>query len=124
MFGPRLLRSLSRFIRARLPKKSKEPKVIEEGAAQAPPTASKIYLKAMTLQTLDDVEKIKGEIRSGNIVIVRIMPLVEKSVEDAKRAISELSDFVGSVGGDIARLGEERIVLTPSNVQIWKEKSS
>ncbi|MEM2939221.1 MAG: cell division protein SepF, partial [Candidatus Bathyarchaeia archaeon] len=70
-----------------------------------------------------DLEKIKSEVKSGNILIIKVEPLAEKSIEDVKRAISELSEFVESIGGDIARLGEERIVLTPPNVQIWKEKS-
>jgi len=29
---------------------------------------------------------------------------------------------VESIGGDIARLGEERVVVCPSNVRIWREK--
>ncbi|MCX8171138.1 MAG: cell division protein SepF [Candidatus Bathyarchaeota archaeon] len=86
--------------------------------------AGKIYLKALSLHSFDDLEKIKSEIKSGNIVIVKITPLLEKNVEDAKRAISELSEFIESMGGDIARLGEERIVLTPQNIQIWKEKAA
>jgi len=84
----------------------------------------KIYLKALSLHSLDDLEKIKNEVKSGNILIIRVGPLAEKNIDDVKRAISELSEFVRSISGDIARLGEERIVLTPSNVQIWKEKSS
>jgi hypothetical protein len=29
--------------------------------------------------------------------------------------------FAESIGGDIARLGEERIVICPANVKIWRE---
>lgn len=85
---------------------------------------NKIYLKAFPLRSLDDLEKIKSEIESGNILIIRVGPLAKKNVEDVKRAVSELSEFIASIGGDIARLGEERIVLTPPTVQIWKEKTS
>lgn len=84
----------------------------------------KIYLKALTLHSPEEVEKIKNEIKSGNILIIKIEPLIEKSAEDARRVINELSDFISSVGGDIARLGKERIILTPPNVKIWREKSS
>ncbi len=89
-----------------------------------PSSTGKIYLKALPLRSLNDLEKIKNEVKSGNILIVRVDPLAEKNVEDVKRAIGELSEFVASIGGDIARLGEERIVLTPPNVQIWKKKSA
>ncbi|MBS7605349.1 cell division protein SepF, partial [Candidatus Bathyarchaeota archaeon] len=84
----------------------------------------KMYLKALTLHSLEEIDDIKNEIKCGNILIVRIEPLVRKSVEDAKRAVNELSEFAASIGGDIARLGEERIILTPPSVQIWKEKFS
>ncbi len=83
-----------------------------------------IYVKAFPLQELDDVEEIKTEIRSGNIVIVRITPLARKSVDQTKLAITELTDHVKSMGGDIARLGEERIVITPRGVRIWRRESA
>ncbi|MEM1607109.1 MAG: cell division protein SepF [Candidatus Bathyarchaeia archaeon] len=86
--------------------------------------AGKIYLKALSLHSLDDLERIKSEIKSGNILIVKITPLLERNAEDVKCAINELSEFIESIGGDIARLGEERIVLTPQNIRIWKERTA
>lgn len=82
-----------------------------------------VYVKALPLQELDDVEDIKVEIRAGNILIVRITPLARKSVDETKLAITELTDHVKSIGGDIARLGEERIVITPPGVRIWRRES-
>jgi SepF-like predicted cell division protein (DUF552 family) len=86
-------------------------------------TAGKAYLKAMPLRDLADLEKIKAEVNSGNILILRITPLAAKSIEDVKKAVNELSEFTESIGGDIARLGEERVVLCPPNVRIWREKA-
>jgi len=83
----------------------------------------KTFLKAMPLRDLADLDAVKSEVRSGNILILRITPLASKSVEDVKRAVNELCEFVESVGGDIARLGEERIVICPPNVKIWREKT-
>jgi len=84
--------------------------------------AHKVYLKALPLRALEDVKTIKDEVESGNILILRITPLAKKSVEDVKQAVNELCEFVEHVGGDIARLGEERVVVTPSSVRIWREK--
>lgn len=86
--------------------------------------ATKVYVKAFPLRTLDDVKTIKNEVESGNILILRITPLANKSVEDVKQAVDELCEFVEHVGGDIARLGEERVVVTPSSIRIWREKIS
>src|SRR5260370_33419300 len=85
---------------------------------------STLYVKALPLQELDDVEVIKTEIRTGNILIVRITPLARKSVDETKLAITELTDHVKSIGGDIARLGEERIVITPPGVKIWRRETA
>src|SRR2546425_3194978 len=85
---------------------------------------STIYVKALPLQELDDVETIKGEVRTGNILIVRITPLARKSVEETKLAITELTDYTKSLGGDIARLGEERIVITPAGERGWGKEAA
>src|SRR5437879_13132602 len=85
---------------------------------------STIYVKALPLQELDDVETIKGEVRTGNILIVRITPLARRSVEETKLAITELTDYTKSLGGDIARLGEERIVITPAGVKVGRKEAA
>ena len=86
-------------------------------------SAGKVYLKALPLRDLEDVDAIKREVNEGNVVILKVSPLARKSVDDVKRAVSELLEFSQSVGGDIARLGEERVVITPSSIRIWREKT-
>ncbi|MEM2851272.1 MAG: cell division protein SepF [Candidatus Bathyarchaeia archaeon] len=95
-----------------------------EEKTQAPSALSDIYVKALPLRDLADVSLIKDEVRAGNVLIVRVTPLAKKSVDDVKRAINELHEYVGTLGGDIARLGEERIVLTPPPIKIWRKKSA
>ncbi len=82
------------------------------------------YLKAMPLRSLGDVKVIKREIKAGNILILKVSPLARKSVEDVKQAVSELYEFTQSIGADIARLGEERVVITPPPIKIWRKKKS
>jgi SepF-like predicted cell division protein (DUF552 family) len=96
----------------------------DEKGADAREGPGKAYLKAMPLRELSDVDLVKAEVNSGNILILRITPLASKSIDDVKRAVDELSEFAGSIGGDIARLGEERVVICPPNVKIWREKTS
>lgn len=98
----------------------------DEKAGMPPPKEKeafdKTYLKAMPLRDLSDLEDIKNEVKNGNVLILRITLLASKSIEDVKRAVNELYDFAESIGGDIARLGEERIVICPQNIRIWREK--
>jgi SepF-like predicted cell division protein (DUF552 family) len=86
-------------------------------------TGKKAYLKAMPLRNLADVEVIKHELNLGNILILKITPLARKSVEDVKKAVDELSGFTQSIGGDIASLGEERVVIVPNSVRIWRPET-
>ena len=101
------------------PERAKEP---EKSSSSSAGFQARIYLKALPLRSLDDVATVKEEVKSGNILILRISPLAKKSVEEVKRAVDELCKFVASLGGDIARLGEERVVVTPSSVRIWREQ--
>ncbi|MGA7042243.1 MAG: cell division protein SepF [Nitrososphaeraceae archaeon] len=55
------------------------------------------------------------------ILILRVTPLAQKDVEELRKIIEELSRYVRSTGGDIARLGEERVVVTPPSVNIRHE---
>ena len=103
-------------------KKNEKPEITEEKLPSTSPPL-KAYLKALPLRDIEDVDVIKREVKSGNILILRVGPLARKSVEDVKRAVSELYEFTQLVGGDIARLGEERVVITPSFIRIWREKN-
>jgi uncharacterized protein len=83
---------------------------------QKPP----IYLKAITLKSISDVSDIKKDAKREMIIILRVTPLAHKDVEELRKAIEDLYKYVQSSGGDIARLGEERVVITPPSVKIWK----
>ena len=55
------------------------------------------------------------------ILILRVTPLAQKDVEELRKIIKELSRYARSTGGDIVRLGEERVIVTPPSVKIWRE---
>lgn len=105
-------------------KKTEESQAPKKASSKSAGFPAKAYLKAMPLRSLDDVDIVKNEVGSGNILILKVSPLARKSLEDVKRAVNELCEFIGSIGGDIARLGEERVVVTPSSVRIWREKTA
>lgn len=97
-----------------------EPTTVDSLECEA---ASKTYLKAMPLRELNDLENVKNEVTNGNIIILKVTPLAQRSIEDVKTAVNDLYQFAESTGGDIARLGEERIVICPKTVRIWREKT-
>ena len=78
------------------------------------------YLKAITIRDPSDVHSIKEKNKKGLILILRVTPLAQKDVEQLRKVVEELYTIAKNSDADIARLGEERIIVAPSNVKIWK----
>jgi uncharacterized protein len=83
---------------------------------QANPT----YLKAITIRDPSDLHTIKEDIKKEMILILRVTPLAQKDVDKLRKVVEELYAIAKNSNADIARLGEERIIVTPPGVKIWK----
>ncbi|MFL6371766.1 MAG: cell division protein SepF [Nitrososphaera sp.] len=81
---------------------------------------SPVYLKALTLRDISDISTVKEDIKKHMILIIRVTPLAQKDLEELRKVVEDLYSYTQSAGGDIARLGEERIVITPPGVKIWR----
>ena len=79
-----------------------------------------VYLKAVTLHDISDISVVKEDIKKHMILIIRVTPLAQKDLEELRKVVEDLYSYTQSAGGDIARLGEERIVITPPGVKIWR----
>ncbi len=122
---PKLGKTIGKMInRIKSAEKPEATDIADKASSSSLTTPAKIYLKALPLRKPEDVDVVKREINAGNILILRISPLAKKSIDDVKHVVNELCEFTESVGGDIARLGEERVVVTPSSVRIWREKTA
>lgn len=91
-----------------------------EGSVEEAAQEGGMLLKALQLRSAEDLRAIQDDVAKRTIVILRVTPLAQKSVEDLKTVVEQLYEFATSIGGDIARLGEERIVITPPGVRIWR----
>ncbi len=81
---------------------------------------SPTYLKAITIRDPSDIHSIKEDIKKGMILILRVTPLAHKDVDKLRKVVEELYTIAKNSDADIARLGEERIIVTPTGVKIWK----
>ena len=79
-----------------------------------------VYLKAVTLRDQSDIAAVKEDIKKHMILIIRVTPLAQKDLDELRKVVEDLDSYTQSAGGDIARLGEERIVITPPGVKIWR----
>ena len=80
------------------------------------------YLKAITIRDPSDIHSIKEDIKKNMILILRVTPLAQKDVEQLRKVVEELYSIAKNSGADIARLGEERIIVAPPHVKIWKPR--
>ncbi|NHI04330.1 hypothetical protein DYY67_1188 [Candidatus Nitrosotalea sp. TS] len=78
------------------------------------------YLKAITLRDSSDIHTVKEDIKKGMILVLRVTPLAQKNVDELRKVVEEIYSIAKTQDADIARLGEERIIVTPSGVKIWK----
>ena len=54
------------------------------------------------------------------ILVLRVTPLAQKNVDELRKVVEEIYTIAKAHDADIARLGEERIIVTPPGVKIWK----
>ena len=78
------------------------------------------YLKALTIRDISDVHSIKEDIKKDMILILRVTPLAQKDVAELRKVVETLYSVAKSENAEIARLGEERIIVAPSGIKIWK----
>jgi len=83
--------------------------------------AADFYVKPVSLQSDSDIKVVEEELRQRNIILLNITP-VARNPAKLKSHVNELRAFVHSVNGDIARIDEDKILLTPQNVKIVKRK--
>ncbi|MBE0516232.1 MAG: cell division protein SepF [Methanophagales archaeon] len=81
----------------------------------------KMYIKIAELTGLYDLRELKKELYAGNILILNISlakkdkGLVEKVIKDLKMAALD-------VGGDIAGIADDQVIVAPSGVKIERKK--
>ncbi|MFQ6088815.1 MAG: cell division protein SepF [Candidatus Methanofastidiosia archaeon] len=81
-----------------------------------------IYVKPMKLRALADVQKINKELNDGNIVLGDITPLLNRDPVELKRTVDQIKGICRGIGGDIIGIGESKILVTPTNIKIYKKK--
>ena len=85
--------------------------------------SSKILVRQFMMQDFTDIKLVLDTLREGNtICLLNIKPLKEKDMVDLKRAINKLKKTIEATGGDIAGVGDDYLVVTPSFAEIYRSK--
>ncbi|MFO7872251.1 MAG: cell division protein SepF [Candidatus Undinarchaeales archaeon] len=103
---------------------SKEPKYVEvdwSGKSKD----SKEFIRVVTLKEFQDVEHVLDYLRDrNNILIIKVKPRLVQEKMELKRALKRIQRTTTAIGGDIAGVKEDIIVVTPPSVKIHRGASS
>jgi len=80
------------------------------------------FVKPFTLAADADADIVLNEARGGNIVLLNIGDLGKRNAIKLKEMVSKIREGVYSMNGDIARISQDRVLITPSRVKIVKKK--
>ncbi|MEM4133958.1 MAG: cell division protein SepF [Candidatus Micrarchaeia archaeon] len=87
--------------------------VLHEGADR--------FVKPIALESEADVSVVEHELSRGNIILLNFGPLSKQQTR-LRNIISELKGYVMKINGDVARIRDDTLILTPEGIKIVKRK--
>ena len=94
-------------------KETEKPAPINEESKAGP-----IIMKRIEMLGSDKVEEILNELKEGNIIIADISPLIDEGPQKLKNSVNRLKKSTMQMGGELARISDSYILLTPKFVEI------
>jgi SepF-like predicted cell division protein (DUF552 family) len=77
------------------------------------------------MQDFSDIKEALDDLREGyTIALINIRYLKDKDIVELKRAVTKLKKTCDAIEGDIAGLGDDWIVVTPSFAQIFRNTNT
>jgi len=84
---------------------------------------SRYIIRSFNLREFEDIKEILDALRKGKTICsINIREIKDKDLPELKRAISKLKKTCDAIDGEIAGVGEDLIVATPSFATIYKQK--
>ena len=83
----------------------------------------KIVVRPYVLKDFEDIKPVIDSLREGNtIVLLDVTPLRDRDIIELKRAINKLKKTCEAINGDIAGLGENLVIATPSFAYVYRQQ--
>lgn len=82
------------------------------------------FVKPISLQNEEDKDLVIEEAKKGNIILLNISDLSKRNAIKLKDLVNGIKQGVEAIDGDIARITQDRIIVTPSKVKIIKRKDA
>jgi hypothetical protein len=79
------------------------------------------YVKPIALDNEGDLSVVENELSRGNIILLNFAPIAKQQTK-LRNVIGELKSWTHKANGDVARIGESTLILTPAGIKIVKKR--
>ena len=104
--------------------RNNEEDFIELDMTEEDQAGRKLLIEVERLDNYNDSDRLQKKIREGNILVVKIRDLKAKDMEELKRSVDKLSKTCMAIGGDIAGLGDDWLIVPPTTAKIHREEAA
>ena len=82
---------------------------------------AKMHVGIGEIQRYEDIKRFTDYVYGGNVLILDFSPIAEEEVI-LKRITEDLHKMANDIGGDIAGIGNNMMIVSPSKVKIDRRK--
>jgi SepF-like predicted cell division protein (DUF552 family) len=112
--------SLKKFFKGEEEQIEMPPEGMEGAEAGAGQVTDKIMVRVENLTGVNDVERIEGLLKQGNILFLKVVDLQKKDLGQFKQTVQMLKRRCIQFGWDIVGVEDGYIVLTPKFAKIMR----
>ncbi len=84
-------------------------------------TSAKMHVAVGEIQRYEDIKQLSDYVYGGNVLILDFSPVSDEEVI-LKRITEELHRIADDIGGDIAGIGNNLMIISPTGVKIDRRK--
>ena len=82
---------------------------------------AKMFVRIGEIQRYEDLKEFTDYVYGGNVLILDFSPIAEEEVL-LKRITNDLKKMASDINGDIAGIGNNLMIISPSDVKIDRRK--
>jgi filamentous hemagglutinin family protein len=84
-------------------------------------SGAKMHVAVGEIQRYEDIKEISDYVYGGNVLILDFSPVSDEEVI-LKRITNDLKKIANDIGGDIAGIGNNLMIIAPNGVKIERRK--
>ena len=84
-------------------------------------SSAKMHIAVGEIQRYEDIKEISDYVYGGNVLILDFSQISDEEVI-LKRVTNELKKMANDIGGDIAGIGNNLMIISPSDVKVDRRK--